>query len=83
VRIIAVQDVDPERMPSHPVANYVLAVLKVRALCRELDQALIGVEQFKTALMTAGQADTLWAEAQAFLKELEAETVLDDAHSGS
>jgi hypothetical protein len=52
-------------------------------LCRELDQALIGVEQFKTALMTAGQADTLWAEAQAFLKELEAETVLDDAHSGS
>jgi hypothetical protein len=83
VKIIVVQDLDPARMPSNTVANYVWAVLKVRALCRELDQALIGVEQSKTALMTVHQADALWTEAQAFLKELEAETALDDAHSGS
>jgi len=37
-----------------------------------VDQALLGVEQFKTALMRTRQADALWAEAQAFLKELEA-----------
>jgi hypothetical protein len=81
VKIIVVQDLDPARMPSNTVAKYVWAVLKVRALCRELDQALIGVEQSKTALMTAGQADALWAEAQTFLRELEVETVLDDAHN--
>jgi hypothetical protein len=83
VRIIVVHDVGPERMPPHTVASYVWAVLKVRALRRELDQALICVEQFKTALMATSQADALWTEAQAFLKELEAETALDDAHSGS
>jgi hypothetical protein len=55
---------DPARMPSNTVAKYVWAVLKVRALCRELDQALIGVEQTKTALMATHQADALWAEGR-------------------
>jgi hypothetical protein len=83
VRVIFVQDVDPERIPPYTVATYVWAVLKVRALCRELDQTLIAVEQFKTALMTTDQADARLAEAQTFLKQLETEPALEDAHSRS
>jgi hypothetical protein len=79
VKIIVVQDLDPGRAPSYRVATYVWAVLKIRALGRELRHTLLEAERHKAALMSTRQADALWAEAQAFLKELEAESEGDDA----
>jgi hypothetical protein len=81
VKIIVVQDLDPGRAPSYTVATYVWAVLKIRALGRELGHTLLEAERRKAALMSTRQADALWAEAQAFLKELEAEAEVDDAYS--
>jgi hypothetical protein len=81
--IVEVRDVDAGRASSYTVANYVKAALKVRALRRELGQALLEVERWKKALKRRLQADVLVAEAEALLKELEAEAAGDDAHSGS
>jgi hypothetical protein len=81
VKIIFVQDLDFWRASSYPVANYVWAVLKIRALGRELGHTLLEAEQHKAALMSTRQADALWAEAEALLKELEADAELEDAHS--
>jgi hypothetical protein len=81
VRIIVVQDLDPERVASYPVARYVWAVLKVRALSQELGRAVLEVEQHETALASLRQGETFWAEAQAFLKQLESEP--NDAHRRS
>jgi hypothetical protein len=83
VKIIAVQDLDTARGSSCTVTNYVLAELKVRALGRELNHALREAERHRTVLMNTRQADALWAEGQALLRELEAETAANDATSGS
>jgi hypothetical protein len=83
VKIIAVQDLDSARGSTCTVTNYVLAVLKVRALGRELNYALREAERHRTVLMSARQADALCAEANALLGQLEAETAADDAASGS
>jgi hypothetical protein len=71
VRVIVVQDLDPGCASSRTVVNYVWAVLKVRALYRELGHALLEVERWTNALNSRRQADSLLAEAQALLTELE------------
>lgn len=83
MKIIAVQDLDTARGSTCTVTNYVLAVLKVRALGRELNHTLLEVERHRSVLMSTDHADALWAEGQALLRELEAEAACDDAHSGS
>jgi hypothetical protein len=71
VRIIVdVQDLQPGRATKYTVANYVRAVLKVRALRRELAHALLEVEQCKKALNSRRDAGALLAEAQGLLGEL-------------
>ena len=57
---------------------YARAVLKMQALRRELAHALLEVERWKNALKSRRQAATLLAEAQALLRELEAEEDLND-----
>jgi hypothetical protein len=76
--IVEVQDLQHGRASSYTVANYVRAVLKVRALRRELAHTLLEVERWKNALKSRRQAATLLAEAQALLRELEAEEDLND-----
>jgi NMD protein affecting ribosome stability and mRNA decay len=83
VKILAVQDVDAARGSSCTVTKYVWAVLKVRALGRELNRAVEEIERHRTVLVSSRQADVHWAEAQALLKQLEAEADGADAHSGS
>jgi len=71
VRIIVdVQDLQPERASSYTVASYVRAVLKVRALRRELAQTLLEVERRKKTLHSRSQPDVLLAEAHMLLEEL-------------
>ena len=53
------QDLDPERVASYPVASYVWAVLKVRALSQELGRAVLEVEQHETALASLRQGGDL------------------------
>jgi len=74
VRIsVDVPDLQYGRTSSYTVANYVRAVLKVRALRRELGSALLEAERCKKALMGRLQANTLLAEAHALLAQFEAE----------
>jgi hypothetical protein len=82
VKIIAVQDLDTARGSTCTVTNYVLAVLKVRALGRELNYALREAERHRTVLMSKREADALWEEGQTLLRQIEAEAAGDDAHSG-
>jgi hypothetical protein len=71
VRIIVdVQDLQPGRASKYTVANYVRAVLKVRALRRELAHALLEVERCEKALNSRREAGALLAEAQGLLGEL-------------
>ena len=70
VRIIVdVPDLQPGRA-SYTVASYVRATLKLRALRRELAQAVLDVARCKKALASRGQAAKLLAEAQELLEEL-------------
>ena len=82
MKIIAVQDLDTARGSTCTVTNYVLAVLKVRALGRELNYALREAERHRTVLMSKREADALWEEGQTLLRQIEAEAAGDDAHSG-
>jgi hypothetical protein len=84
VRIIVdVQDLQPGRASSYTVASYVRAVLKVRALRRELAHALLEVERCKKTLNSRRQAGVLRAEAQGLLEELGIEANIIDDHGGS
>jgi hypothetical protein len=71
VRIIVdVPDLQPGRASSYTVASYVRATLKLRALRRELAQAVLDVARCKKALASRRQACSLLTEAQELLKEL-------------
>jgi hypothetical protein len=71
VRIIVnVPDMQLGRASSYTVANYVRATLKLRALRRELAQAVLDVASCKKALANRRQGVDLLAEAQELLKEL-------------
>jgi hypothetical protein len=71
VRIIVdVPDLHPGRASSYTVASYVRATLKLRALRRELAQAVLDVARCKKTLASRSQAENLLAEAQELLKEL-------------
>jgi hypothetical protein len=83
VKIIAVQDVEAACASSCTVTKYVWAVLKLRALGRELNRTLQDCERHRTVLVNSRQADVLWAEAQALLGKLDAEVAGDDACSGT
>jgi hypothetical protein len=72
VRIsVDVPDLQHGRASSYTVASYVRAVLKVRALRRELGYALLEAERCKKALRGRLQAHTLQAEAQGLLAQFE------------
>ena len=68
--IIDVPDLQPGRASSYSVASYVRAILKLRALRRELGQAVLDVARCKKVLANRRQAANLLAEAQELLKEL-------------
>jgi hypothetical protein len=68
--IVDVPDLQPERASSYSVASYVRAVLKLRALRRELAQAVLDVARCKKVLANRRQAANLLAEAQELLQEL-------------
>jgi hypothetical protein len=55
---------------SYSVASYVRAILKLRALRRDLAQAVLDVARCKKVLANRRQAANLLAEAQELLKEL-------------
>jgi hypothetical protein len=66
---IEVQDLPPGRASSYTVATYVRAVLKLRALRREVARTLLEVERSKKALRSRLQAAILMAEAESLLEE--------------
>jgi len=68
--IVDVPDLQPGRASSYSVASYVRAILKLRALRRELAQAVLDVARCKKVLANRRQAANLLAEAQELLKEL-------------
>jgi hypothetical protein len=71
VRIVVdVPDLQPGRASSYTVASYVRAALKLRALRRELAQAVLDVVRCSKALAGRREASKLLAEAQELLKEL-------------
>jgi hypothetical protein len=69
--IVEVPDLPPGRASSYTVATYVQAILRLRALRRDLAYALLDVEHRRNALKNRRQAAILMAEAQALLSELE------------
>jgi hypothetical protein len=81
--VVEVQDLEPGRATAYTVASYVRAVLKLRALRRELAQTLLEVERRKKALNSRSQPEVLLAEAQRLLEELGIEAVINDDHRGS
>jgi hypothetical protein len=68
--VVQVQELDPGRASTYTVASYVRAVLKLRALRKEVARTLLEVERCKRALTSRLQASTLVAEAEALLDEL-------------
>jgi hypothetical protein len=68
--IVEVQDLEPGRTKSYAVASYVRAVLKLRALRREVGNALLEVERRKKALNGRPLDPKARAEAQRLLDEL-------------
>jgi hypothetical protein len=74
VKVIVVQDLTSWTACSCPVTAYVWTVLKVHALCRELNQTLMEVQRWANVLDTAPDADSLVTEAQTLLMKLESET---------
>jgi hypothetical protein len=68
--IVEVPDLQPGRASSFSVASYVRATLKLRALRRELGQAVLDVARCKKVLANRVQAANLLAEAQELLREL-------------
>jgi hypothetical protein len=70
VRIfVDVPDLQVGRASTHTVASYVRAVLKLRALRREVAQAVLDVARCKKELASRLEAGKLLAEAQELLKE--------------
>jgi hypothetical protein len=80
--IVEVEDLQPGRATAYTVASYVRAVLKLRALRRELALTLLEVERRKKTLQSRSQPEVLLAEAQMLLEELGIEAGNDD-HRGS
>jgi hypothetical protein len=74
--IVEVPDLEHGRTKSHAIANYVRAVLRLRALRRELAQSVVDVATCKNALARRSQADILLAEAHRLLEELGVEADL-------
>jgi hypothetical protein len=68
--IVEVPDLQPGRASSFSVASYVRAILKLRALRRELGQAVLDVARCKKVLANRVQAANMLAEAQELLREL-------------
>ena len=68
--IVGVLDLQPGRASSYSVASYVRAILKLRALRRELGQAVLDVARCKKVLANRRRAANLLAEAQELLEEL-------------
>lgn len=68
--IVDVPDLQPGRASSYSVASYVRAILKLRALRRELAQAVLDVARCKKVLANRRQGANLLAEAQELLEEL-------------
>ena len=73
-----VEELQPGRTTSYAVSSYVHALLKLRALRRELAQTLLEVERRKKTLTRRSQPEVLLAEAQRLLEELGIEAVDDD-----
>ena len=67
--IVEVPDLQPGRASSFTVASYVRAVLKVQALRRELDHALLEVERRKKAPNGRPLREKHRAEARRLLGE--------------
>ena len=78
--VVEVQDLPPGSASSYTVASYVRAVLKVRALRRELAHALLEAERCKKALRSRLQSGMLLAEAESLLEGLRSEADLNDDH---
>ena len=66
---VDVPDLQVGRASTYTVASYVRAVLKLRALRREVAQAVLDVARSKRALASRLEAGKLLAEAQELLKE--------------
>lgn len=79
---VEVEDLKPGLTNSYTVASYVRAILKLRALRREVANALLEVERRKKAINGRHLAGRQLAEAQRVLEELGIEGNLDD-HSGA
>ena len=77
-----VEDLQPGRTTSYAVSSYVHAVLKLRALRRELAQTLLEVERRKKMLKSRIEPKVLLAEAQRLLEDFGIEAGYDD-RSGS
>jgi hypothetical protein len=76
--IVEAQDLPPRRTTSHAVANYVRAVLELRALRREVAHKLLEVERCRKAIESRLHAEVLLAEAQTLLEELGLEVANDN-----
>jgi hypothetical protein len=72
--VIDVEDLPPGRASCYTVAAYVRAGLKLRAVRRELDRAVLDVARCKKALTGRLQAGLLLTEAQALLKDFGVES---------
>jgi hypothetical protein len=81
--VVEVQDLPPGHASSYTVASYVRAVLKVRALRRDLAHASLEVERCKKALDSRLQSGILLAEADRLLQELGIEADAHDDDRGS
>jgi hypothetical protein len=71
--VVEARDLPSGRASSYSVANYVRAVLKLRALRREVAHTLLEIERCKKALETRLQPGILLAEADTLLRELNGE----------
>ena len=77
-----VEELQPGRTTSYAVSSYVHALLKLRALRRELAQTLLEVERRKKTLKSRSEPKVLLAQAQRLLEEFGIEAGNDD-HSGT
>ena len=78
--LVEVQNLEPGRTRSNAVASYVRAVLKLRALRRELAETLLEVERRKTTLNGRHLTGRDLAEAQRLLEEFGIEAGGTDDH---